>query len=124
MNLTRRHSATRIAAVVAALGALTATSCSAPVLAAPATQFTLPTMTWDDLTARDELFLGALDHEGIEYLSPHTAVSTALAVCLLRSDGAEFGAYRAAAGVAGWLPSRAGYFTGAATAAYCPDLRP
>ncbi len=126
----RRISASRarivvLSAMVAIGGA--AAACTTPTATAAveltALKYTTPTATWADqvdLTDRDLLFLNALDGAGIEYMTPSTAVTAALAVCLLRSGGAELGAARVAAGVTGWTPAGAGFFTGAATAAYCP----
>jgi hypothetical protein len=117
-------------AVMAAIGAATggaAASCTTPTATAAveqtAVEYAAPTATWADqvdLTDRDIQFLAALNNQGIEYMTPGTAVTAALAVCLLRTGGAEVGAARIAAGVTSWNPTGAGFFTGAATAVYCP----
>lgn len=123
MTTTMSRSRALFLAAMVAAGA-TAAACTTP--AAAAAEFTTPMMTWPshtELTDRDELFLTALDNQGIDYLTPQTAVTAAIAVCLLRADGAELAAARTAAGVAGWTPTGAGFFTGAATAAYCPDIQ-
>lgn len=123
---TTRTRVSALAILIVAGASITAVTTPPTASAASIDQeFTAPTLTWpaSPLDDRDAAFVAALDAAGVGYLSAQTAVTAALAVCLLRDRGAELGAARAAVGVTGWQPTSAGYFTGAATAAYCPDVQ-
>jgi hypothetical protein len=72
--------------------------------------------------ADDQGFLSALDRQGIAYLSPQWAISTAGYVCALLDDGANgVDASREISTTNGIPIEKAGYFVGASIAAYCPS---
>jgi hypothetical protein len=92
-----------LSAIVAAAGVATAT-------AAPA---------FADQT--DDVFIGVLQNEKIPFSSPGAAIELAHAVCdYVKSGQNEEQVAVEVAEPAGWTPTQAGFFVGAATQSYCP----
>ena len=91
-------------AAVAATGLATA-------LAAPA--FATPT---------DDVFIGALQSEGIPFSSAGNAIELAGAVCEYAGAGQDPTQIALEImGPAGWSAEQSGFFVGAATQSYCPS---
>lgn len=96
---------TRVWGAVAAAGAL------ALVTAVPAAA--------DDV---DDVFLDAIDTEGIPYTSATDAIDLATAICAYVSAGqAPDQVAVEIVGPAGWTAEQSGLFVDAATRSYCPS---
>ncbi|MDG4665969.1 DUF732 domain-containing protein [Mycobacterium sp. 236(2023)] len=69
----------------------------------------------------NEIFISALDSEGIPYSSADNAIQLAGAVCEYAAAGQDKTQIALEImGPAGWSPEQSGFFVGAATQSYCP----
>lgn len=92
-------------------------------LAAAAVGLSTPHAKADAFTNSDTIFLTTLNEQGITYVSPEFAISVGHAICVDRESGVS----ETREGVRMWGlfdidAFDAGYYVGAAEAAYCPDM--
>lgn len=91
----------------AVLAGASLTQCAPPAAATP---------------VQDSAFLSALDSQGITYKSATAVITAGYAVCAMRDSGVpELGVAEFVYQETALSPYDAGFFTGAAEAAYCPE---
>jgi hypothetical protein len=73
----------------------------------------------------DDIFIGVLDDEGINYSTPGEAIEVAVSVCdFLLEGNSLLDATGEIADATGLSIEDSGFFVGAATASYCPSESP
>lgn len=73
----------------------------------------------------DSIFISVLDEEGIPYTKASDAILVAKGVCVVISEGSSLeDATLQVMEESGLGVEQSGFFVGAATAAYCPELSP
>lgn len=69
----------------------------------------------------DDIFIAALEEEGVPFSTPANAIELAGAVCEYAAAGQDKTQIALEImGPAGWSPEQSGFFVGAATQSYCP----
>ena len=69
----------------------------------------------------DDIFIAALEQEGIPFSTAGNAIELAGAVCEYAAAGQDKTQIALEImGPAGWSPEQSGFFVGAATQSYCP----